>query len=309
MKKTDFAIKTKPQSKFYDHLFIAIFGRNSERSKKWRLELYNALNGTNYTDPDALELNTIENVTYIKMYNDVSFLVDSQMTLYEHQNSTNPNMPLRGLFYFSQLYQKQIELEGKSLLSSRLVKVPNPNFVVFYNGPTERPERYDLKLSDAFIVNDNSGQFEWTAHVININENSNKTLQKKCKPLYDYVRFVSRVKTNRNRGMQIDEAVNEAVDWACKENLLDGFIREQKSEVVAMCLTEYDEEACIRTWREDGIDIGRAQGREEGLAEGARQKAIETARNLLAKQIPLETVLECTGLTEEDLKEAVVPIN
>ena len=139
-------------------------------------------------------------------------------------------------------------------------------------------------------------QFQWTAHVININENSNKTLQKKCKPLYDYIRFVSRVKNNKKSGMQIDEAVNEAVDWACKENLLDGFIREQKSEVIAMCLTEYDEEACIRTWREDGIDIGRA--------EGARQKAIETAQKLLAKQIPLETVLECTGLTEEDLKEA-----
>ena len=138
-------------------------------------------------------------------------------------------------------------------------------------------------------------QFQWTAHVININENSNKTLQKKCKPLYDYIRFVSRVKNNKKSGMQIDEAVNEAVDWACKENLLDGFIREQKSEVIAMCLTEYDEEACIRTWREDGLA--------EGEQRGAHQKALETARKLLAKQIPLETVLECTGLTEEDLKK------
>ncbi len=142
-------------------------------------------------------------------------------------------------------------------------------------------------------------QFQWTAHVININENSNKTLQKKCKPLYDYIRFVSRVKNNKKSGMQIDEAVNEAVDWACKENLLDGFIREQKNEVIAMCLTEYDEEACIRTWREDGIDIGRAQG----LAEGAHDARLETARNLLSEGIPLATVLKCTGLTEEDLKE------
>ena len=91
---------TQTQSKVYDHLFIAIFGKNNERSKRWRLELYNALNGTNYTDPDALELNTLENVIYIKMHNDVSFLIDSQMTLYEHQRTTNPNMPLRGFFYF-----------------------------------------------------------------------------------------------------------------------------------------------------------------------------------------------------------------
>ena len=89
------------QPKVYDHLFIAIFGKDNERSKRWRLELYNALNDTNYTDPDALELNTLENVIFIKMHNDVSFLVDSQMTLYEHQRTTNPNMPLRGLFYFA----------------------------------------------------------------------------------------------------------------------------------------------------------------------------------------------------------------
>ncbi len=144
-------------------------------------------------------------------------------------------------------------------------------------------------------------QFQWTAHVININENSNKTLQKKCKPLYDYIRFVSRVKNNKKGGMQIDEAVNEAVDWACKENLLDGFIREQKSEVIAMCLTEYDEEACIRTWREDGLA--------EGEQRGARRKAIETARNFLSEGIPLATVLKCTGLTEEDLKEEVTTTN
>ena len=75
------------QRNINDRLFKAIFGRNNEQSKKWRLELYNALNGTSYTDPNALELNTIENVIYIKMYNDVSFLVDSQMTLYEHQSS------------------------------------------------------------------------------------------------------------------------------------------------------------------------------------------------------------------------------
>ncbi len=92
--------QTKTQTKVYDHLFIAIFGKDSDRSKRWRLELYNALNNTNYTDPDALELNTLENVIYIKMHNDVSFLVDSQMTLYEHQRTTNPNMPLRGFFLF-----------------------------------------------------------------------------------------------------------------------------------------------------------------------------------------------------------------
>ena len=76
-------ISTVPQREYKDRLFKAIFGRNTEESKKWRLELYNALNGSSYTDPDDLEVNTIENVIYLTMRNDVSFLVDSQMTLYE----------------------------------------------------------------------------------------------------------------------------------------------------------------------------------------------------------------------------------
>ena len=66
------------QREYKDRLFKAIFGRETEQSKRWRLELYNALNDTSYTDPDALELNTIENVIYITMKNDVSFLIDDQ---------------------------------------------------------------------------------------------------------------------------------------------------------------------------------------------------------------------------------------
>ena len=80
------------QHEYRDRLFKAIFGRDTPQSKKWRLELYNALNNSNYTDPDALELNTIENVIYLTMRNDISFLVDSQMTLYEQQSTYNPNM-------------------------------------------------------------------------------------------------------------------------------------------------------------------------------------------------------------------------
>lgn len=101
-------IQGQPQPKFRDRLFIAIFGKDNERSKRWRLDLYNVLNGTNYADPNALKLNTIENAIFVTMYNDVSFLVDSQMTLYEQQSRPNANMPLRGLFYFSQLYQRFI---------------------------------------------------------------------------------------------------------------------------------------------------------------------------------------------------------
>ena len=275
---------TTTQPKVYNHLFIAIFGTDTERSKRWRLELYNALNNTNYTDPNALVLNTLENVLYIKMHNDVSFLVDSQMTLYEHQRITNPNMPLRGLFYFTQLYHKYLKDTDVQLANSTLIKIPNPNYIVFYNGDTSRNEDYELKLSDAFMNADKSGRFEWTARVLNINKEYNLSLQKKCKSLYDYIQFTSRIKENKEKGMATEKAIDEAIDWASEQNLLEGYIREQRAEVKMTLLTEYDEEASIRGWRRD--------------------QAVEDARKLLADgkytadeisallQIPIEAFTE-----------------
>ena len=151
------------------------------------------------------------------MYNDVSFLVDSQMTLYEQQSRPNSNMPLRGLFYFSQLYQRYISDNKLDLHRSSLIKIPNPRFVVFYNGEPGRAERYELRLSNAFEQKDGSGKFEWTADVININAGMNESLVKKCKPLYDYVRLVGRISANQEKKMEIGQAVREAVEWACEQ--------------------------------------------------------------------------------------------
>ena len=269
MSETQNIIQGQPQPKIRDRLFIAIFGKDTERSKRWRLDLYNSLNGTSYTDPDALKLNTIENVIFVTMYNDVSFLVDSQMTLYEQQSRPNANMPLRGLFYFSQLYQRFISDNKLDLHRSSLIKIPNPRFVVFYNGEPGRAERYEMRLSNAFEQKDGSGKFEWTADVININTGMNESLVKKCKPLYDYVRLVGRISDNQGNDMEIGRAVREAVEWACEQDLLDGFVREQKENIIGMCLTEFNEEIAIQNWRYDGII--------EGRAEGAQQKAVEAA--------------------------------
>ena len=80
-----------------------------------------------------------------------------------------------------------------------------------------------------------------------------KPLQKKCKPLYDYSSFIDRINVNQKiHKMNINQSVDEAVDWACEQNLLEGYIKEQKAEVKAMLLTEYDEEAHIKLWRNEG---------------------------------------------------------
>ena len=151
--------------------------------------------------------------------------------------------------------------------------------------------------SDAFMQNDKSGRFEWTAHVININENRNLSLQKNCKPLYDYVRFVSRVNHNKDvLKMTPNEAVNEAVEWAIKENLLDGLIAYEKEEVMGTLLTEYNEEAIIKTLRDDG--------KAAGILEGKQQKAVETAKNLLKIKLgTVEQIAQAVCLSLEEVQK------
>ncbi|PLT58886.1 hypothetical protein CDL21_14965, partial [Mediterraneibacter gnavus] len=72
--------------------------------RKDLLDLYNAVGGRHYEDPELLEINTLENAIYMSMHNDLSFLIDSRLSLYEHQSTYSPNLPLRYLFYISDLY-------------------------------------------------------------------------------------------------------------------------------------------------------------------------------------------------------------
>ena len=213
---------------YQDRLFKAIFGR--EEHKDWLLSLYNALNGSSYTDPSAIEINTIEGIIYVTMKNDISFLIDSQLNLYEQQSSYNPNMPLRGLMYFAELYQKHLTRQDRDLFTTALVKIPTPNFVVFYNGSRDMPDVTKLRLSEAFEVPENSGDFEWTATMLNINSGRNKTLLQKCKPLYHYSCYVDRVKSNVRSGMTKEKAVSEAVNFAIRNDFLDGYFKIQKKQ-------------------------------------------------------------------------------
>ena len=284
---------------YKDRLFKFIFGRETEESKRWRLQLYNALNGTNITDPDELKINTIENVIYITMHNDISFLVDSEINLYEEQSSYNPNMPLRGYLYFAILYQMYLKENNKNLISSSRVMIPTPRFYVFYHGGPKNPDRWKMKMSDSFLNPDNSGDFQWTATVINLHPNHNSALNKNCTPLYHYVKFTSLISENRKSGMNKQEAIEKAIDYAIEKDFLEGFFKIHRAEVIGMCLTEFDEEEAKRIWHEDGYTEGLSQG----LAEGEAKKAIETAENLLREGDSPEKVARCIGLPIETVLE------
>ncbi|MCR5267803.1 MAG: hypothetical protein K6E16_04745, partial [Lachnospiraceae bacterium] len=87
-----------------DRFFKRVFSE-----KEALLSLYNAINDTDYTDPDLIEINTIEDFIFMTMKNDLSFVLANVLNLYEQQSTVNPNMPLRGFLYLSELYRKEFK--------------------------------------------------------------------------------------------------------------------------------------------------------------------------------------------------------
>ncbi len=244
---------------YKDRLFKRIFG--TEENKDKILSLYNALNSSNYTNSDDIEINTIEDVLYVGMKNDVSFLIDDHMILWEQQSTFNYNMPFRGFMYFGKLYESFIvtrKLENK-LYRSTLVKIPTPKFVVFYNGTEDTDSVVKLRLSDAFIQPDKSGDFEWTATMYNLNVGKNDELLSKCKPLADYMELINYVRLFKSEGMTTEKAVDAAVERCIKEDILREFLLKHRSEVKGMLFTEFDEKAYADAMHEEGYDDARKE--------------------------------------------------
>ena len=148
-------VKANPTANrnYKDTVFRKLFS-----DKENLLSLYNAINGTAYEDPEALEIVTLENAIYMGMKNDLAFIIDTGLFLYEHQSTYNPNLPLRDLFYISSEYQELFN--DKSLYSSTLQKIPAPSFIVFYNGTQKKEDRWENYLSEAYENQDGEPNLE-----------------------------------------------------------------------------------------------------------------------------------------------------
>ena len=266
-----------------DRLFRLIFG--SEENKKNLLALYNALNDTCYSEVDDLQITSIEDVIYMGMKNDVSLLIHSRMALYEHQSTYNPNMPIRGMMYAAKLYEKYIETNNLNIYGSSLMKLPAPQYVIFYNGSGKHEDEEILKLSDAFQTKERIEGYEWTARMLNINYGRNKVLMEKCKPLQDYAIFIDKVKTYIGQKQPLREAVVRATEECIKEDVMAEFLKAHRAEVIDVCITEYNEEKVMDAIREEG----REEGREELILNVyKRGKSAEAISDFL--DIPLEKV-------------------
>ena len=262
---------------YKDRLFKIIF-----EDKKELLSLYNALTGKNYQNPDELEINTIDDVIYMHLKNDMSFILDDWQNLFEQQSTFNPNQPLRGFFYFADLYK--VKYFGKKIYSTRLLKIPTPQYIVFYNGTTSMPDRKELRLSDAFQQPTAQPDIEVVAHMLNINYGHNKELMERCQKLKEYAQFIDIIRhyLRENEHWTNEQAISKAIDDCIQNNILRDILQKERLRVMASILSEFDEvgykemirqeayEDAYEEVYEEGHEAGLEEGREQELAHGVK---------------------------------------
>ena len=257
-KRYDSKDRQKINRKYKDRLFRFIF-----QDKADLLELYNAINGTDYQNTEDLKITTLEDVLYLGMKNDLSFLLSASMNLYEHQSTWNENMPLRGLLYFAELYQNYLEENGYRLTGTgRRLPLPFPRYVVFYNGTKEEPDQTQLLLSDSFPKQD-SGKLpclECRAEILNINRGHNQAIMNHCRRLKEYSEFIEEIRQNLNKGLRLEDAVELGIDACIKRGILADILTKSKTEVRKMLLTEYDEKAEREYLQKEALEIGLEEG-------------------------------------------------
>ena len=340
-KGTDSAAKngnnTNINQEHKSRLFSYIFGR--EETKKRTLSLYNSLSGTNYTDPDDITITTIEDVIYMGMKNDLSYIVTDKVSLYgtlninEHQSTENPNMPIREFMYAARLYDKYLKMNRKNPYSSAVIPLPIPKLVVLYNGLADVPDETLMRLSDAFktqirenlisakenvdtvseeelekkveaVLEKASPDIEVTVRMVNINYGHSKNILSACEPLNEYAWLIEQIRSNINAGMEIDKAADKALDDMPNDYELKEQLMAHRAEVVGMWINEYNEEETMQMFKEEGIKIGEQRGRREGRQEGRREGRQE-GENLLAALI---NKLISLGRNDEIFKAANDPV-
>ena len=280
---------------YKDTVFRMLFS-----DRKNLLSLYNAVSGAHYEDPEKLEIVTLENAIYMGMKNDLAFIIDTDLFLYEHQSTYNPNMPLRDLFYISSEYQKLVD--KRSLYSSVLQKIPAPQFIVFYNGTEKKKDSWVNHLSEAFENLSGAPKLELEVLTININEGHNSELMEQCQTLREYAQYVACVRRYAKE-FELNEAVKLAVDECIRNNILSEFLRANKSEVISMSIFEYDKEEEERKLRKAEYEAGVAAGMKAGVSKGKILAKKDAASSLITLGLTVEQISSALKVDVETVEQ------
>ena len=279
-------------------------------NKSYALEVYNALNHSDYKNPEEVEIIRLERGISLSIRNDASFLIDMNMSFYEHQSTYNPNMPLRSAIYYVNTLEDWLRRKNLDLFSRKRIQIPTPHFVVFYNGTEKRPEYEEMRLSEAFCHKTDEPGIEVRCRVYNINPDNNRPLKERSAVLEGYTYFVEKVRTYRKGNMGLEEAVDRAIEDCIENHVLEDFFRDRKDEVKKMTHLDYTwekREQMIRKEEfeegmEQGMERGIAQGMERGIAQGIEQGVEQGRVQRLTEQVCSKLK---KGKTPEEIADAL----
>ena len=260
-----------------DRVFKFLFG--NPENKEWTLELYNAINGSNYKNPQDIQFNTIEDAVYLGMKNDVSFIILNELNLWEHQSTYNPNMPMRFFIYAAKLYEKYISNSDYYQYSTTLQKAPKPKCICFYNGTANQPEKKVLKLSEAF---GGEADIEVCVTMLNINYGKNKKLMEACRPLNEYAWLVETIRKYQKELNNLEKAVDTAINEMPDDFIIKKFLLSNRAEVKGMFLTEYNQERVLEQER--------------------KEIEYRVATDMLRDNYPLSAISKISKLSEETIR-------
>lgn len=296
-------------------VFADLFGDDELVGKKNFLSLYNAIHGTNLKyDETKIERKTIPQSLVNTFNNDVSMEINGKLIVFiEHQSTINKNMPLRFLEYFVHILYGIVPARAR--YRKKLYKIPTPEFYVFYNGENKLARESELKLSDAFIVQQDSPLCELKAKFINIGgqEGLKLPIVRSCAMLKQYCEFMEILHmkeallpsecTDEDKLNALEAAIRECI----KQDILSDYLTRKSTEVMNMFLDGYDYKLDLEVQKEEareegleeGLEQGLKQGREQGLEQGRNEAAIE----FLKEKLPPETIARCVKLPLEKVLE------
>ena len=127
-----------------------------------------------------------------------------------------------------------------------------------------------------------------------------------CQILREYAIYVARVRKYA-KYMQLETAVQKAVDECIQEEILEEFLRKNRAEVIAVSIFEYDkveEERKLRKAEfEAGEQSGIQKGIQEGIQEGKELKTKEIVNSLLQDGMGIEKIAALLKISKEHVLE------
>ena len=233
---------------------------------EYALETFNGINESKYDNPEDIIYKRLDRSFSLSIRNDASFLIDMHLSLYGHQSSYSPNLPLRGLIYFTDIIRDHIK--NQNLYGRRQIVLPTPHFVVFYNGVEKRPEMEILTLSSAFSHSRDLPDLELICRIYNINQNIHPTILERCHILREYMIFVDTVRKFLDTGLSLEKSIYKGINDCIEEHILEDFLKTHRSEVMKVMTLDYTFERQLQFTKEESLEEGHDLGFSEGLSEG-----------------------------------------